>query len=256
MEEPDTLPLIAYEEVPSDVSMIVAPVARDWMDATPSRFAYRCLPMLIANQSGWLVLNTEKISVTWDGGQSVPSLVVEHFEYGLSQSRMATSHFGNGVVTFSIPYLFRTPPGFNLHVRGPANMPKDGATALEGIVETDWSDATFTMNWKLTRPGLRVVFEEDEPIAMLTPVRRGELERFRPVIRDIGADPETAEGMAAFRESRAGFLKNLIGRESEAVKQGWQRHYMRGRTATAVAAREHQTGLSLARFVDEAKKGE
>jgi Family of unknown function (DUF6065) len=43
--------------------------------------------------------------------------------------------------------VFRTPPGCNLYVRGPANSPKDGIAALEGIIETDWSEATFTMNW-------------------------------------------------------------------------------------------------------------
>ena len=45
-------------------------------------------------------------------------------------------------------------------------------------METDWLDATFTMNWKLTRPHHPVVFEADEPIAMNSPVRRGQLEEF------------------------------------------------------------------------------
>ena len=80
------------------------------------------------------------------------------------------STFGSGILTFTIGYLFRTAPGYNLHVRGPANSPKDGIVALEGVVESDWTEAAFTMNWKVTRPNHPVVFEENEPIAMISPL--------------------------------------------------------------------------------------
>jgi hypothetical protein len=38
------------------------------------------------------------------------------------------SHFGNGILTWNLPLLFRTPPGYNLLVRGPANYPKDAVS--------------------------------------------------------------------------------------------------------------------------------
>jgi hypothetical protein len=120
------------------------------MQATNERFANRCLPLLIANQAGWFLLNSHPIRVTWDGGNELSNLQVEYLK-GFPPYP-AVSHFGHGIVTWTIPYLFRTPPGYNLLVRGPSNWPKDGAHALEGIVETDWSVATFTMNWMLTRP--------------------------------------------------------------------------------------------------------
>ena len=77
---------------------------------------------------------------------------------------MVQSHFGEGVITWNIPFLFRTSPGYNLLVRGPSNWIKDGVQALEGIVETDWAVQTFTMDWKFTRPRRWVRFEADEPI--------------------------------------------------------------------------------------------
>jgi Family of unknown function (DUF6065) len=49
-------------------------------------------------------------------------------------------------------------PGYNLYVRGASNFPKDGAYALDGIFETDWAVATFTMNCKLTGVGVPVRF--------------------------------------------------------------------------------------------------
>ena len=90
------------------------------------------------------------------------------------------SHFGDGILTWHLPMLFRTPAGYNLLVRGPANYPRDGVCALEGIVETDWASASFSMSWKLTRKLMPVRFEVDEPICMIVPQRRAELEEFAP----------------------------------------------------------------------------
>ena len=30
---------------------------RDWMEATPNKYAYRCLPLTIVNQTGWIIRN-------------------------------------------------------------------------------------------------------------------------------------------------------------------------------------------------------
>ena len=188
-DQPDggPLELVAYRVNPGvDHDLIAAPVARAWMDATPLRFANRCLPLLIANQAGWLLMNPETVTLTWDGTRDVAgvSVVYEHQE-PVGVPRGVISHFGQGIVTWHVPYLFRTPPGWNLLARGPSNCPKDGIYALDGVVETDWSTATFTMNWQLTRPGLEVRFEAGEPYAMLVPQRRGELESFLPSIRPL-----------------------------------------------------------------------
>ena len=100
------------------------------------------------------------------------------------------SHFGSGVITFTVPFLFRTPPGINLWVKGPANWIKDGVQALEGVVETDWLASTFTMNWKMTRVCEWVRFEKGEPFCMLVPVPRGLIETLVPRAEPIVANPE------------------------------------------------------------------
>jgi Family of unknown function (DUF6065)/Stf0 sulphotransferase len=234
--------VIAYEvDQQNKLPIVVASRERPWMQQTPQRFANRCLPMLIANQSGWHILNIGKIAVTWDGGAGTENLRVEHI--GGKASPFVGSHFGSGILTWNIPYLFRTPPGFNLLVRGPANSPKDGVRALEGIVETDWADATFTMNWQMTRPHLTVTFEVDEPIALIVPQRRGELESFRPETRPISDDPVLRRAHDRWRTSRIAGLKES---NSEARHQGWQKHYFRGTSPANTQAREHQSKLSPA----------
>lgn len=246
------LPLIAYERGGAgEVSVVPGEPGRDWMDATPGRFAYRCLPLLIANQSGWMILNPWGFTATWNGGPHKDDIVIEFDEVVPGRTQYVVSHFGSAVMTFSLPYLFRTPAGYNMYVRGPANMPKDAIAALEGIVETDWSDATFTMNWKFTRANVPVRFEMDEPVAMLSPLRRGEAERFRPVFRALEADKETEAGFLAFNDSRREFNRTLAEKGADTNGPSWQRHYMRGETVAGKRAREHQTAVTLARFVEE-----
>jgi Family of unknown function (DUF6065) len=225
--------------------IVPAPGTREWMDATPSRFAYRCLPLLIANQGGWLVLNAHPFQATWDGSAELSGVVIDPLGDTFPS---ATSHFGSGIVTWSLPYLFRTPPGYNLLVRGPANWPKDGACALEGIVEADWSPATFTVNWKLTRPELPVVFERDEPICMVLPQRRGELESFKPTVRSLFRAPALAASHARWSLSRSTFLRELQEAGSDAQHRGWQRDYLLGLLPNGKRAPQHQTKLSLEPF--------
>jgi hypothetical protein len=150
-------------------------------------------------------------------------------------------------------YIFRTPPGVNLHVRGPANMPKDGICALEGIIETDWSESTFTMNWKMTRPNHPVVFEKDEPFAMITPIGRDDIERYQPEIYPLAANPTLEAGYKIWAQSRSAFNKDLKTKGSDAQKMRWQRHYVRGETVGQKKAFDHRTQVALKEFVDRRK---
>ena len=168
------------------------------MEETNDRFANRCLPLLMANQAGWFLLSAHAVRVTWLGTNELSGVRVELIKG--APPHPVLSHFGHGIVTWHIPYLFRTPPGYNLLVRGPANWPKDGATPLEGLVESDWSAATFTLNWRLTRPHHPVTFEQGEPIGMLLPQRRSELEAFQPELCTLDSalrDPRSLPGLVA-----------------------------------------------------------
>src|SRR6187397_394325 len=70
--------LIAYELFDrTDTPLTTAPVDRDWMDASPQRFAYRCLPLAIANQAGWWLPSPATFTAWWDGGPHRQSVHVE-----------------------------------------------------------------------------------------------------------------------------------------------------------------------------------
>jgi len=230
----------------SDMPLEPAPSDRDWMDQTHQRYAYRCLPLVIANQAGWMIRNPTEFTVRWNGGNQLGDLKLR-FPAESHENRIR-SHFGHGILTFSIPYLFRTPPGINLWVKGPANMFKDGIQPLEGVVETDWSDATFTMNWKVTRRNATIRFERGEPICMIVPLPRGLAESLDPVSEPLQADPDQLTRYEQWRESRRIFNENLQQLDPATVERGWQKDYMRGLDVGGQPVESHQTRLHLRPF--------
>jgi len=239
--------LIAFEIDGRHVDIRPAPLERDWMDATDQRFAYRCLPLAIANAFGWEVLCPEAFKATWDGEKGLDAIKIE--TAGGAKSP-AISHFGSGVLTFHLPCLFRTEPGYDLMVQGPINRPKDAIAPLQGLIETDWSPFTFTMNWIFTQPEIEIEFEKGEPICHLFPVRRGELETIEPEIRPLESEPELNAKYQAWAASRRSFNVNLKEPGSPAQTQKWQKEYFRGQEpgGDAAAPQDHRTKLRLREF--------
>src|SRR5215469_14413336 len=199
--------LICYPTSGEAPRLVPAPVERAWMDNTDSGFAYRCLPLNIANAHGWLILNEAPFIAQWSGAPGVDGVTVQAVTPDLRV--LGASHFGSGVLTFRVTALFRTEPGYDLMVTGPFNQPKDAIQPLTGVVETDWAPFTFTMNWKFTRRSTPVAFEHGEPFCMLFPVKRGLVESVEPEIRQMADDPEVREAYTDWAESRRKFNDGL-----------------------------------------------
>src|SRR4051794_15996307 len=65
----------------------VKPASRQrwWLPETPGQSAKRCLPLLVANQRGWVLECPVAFSVVWDGGNSDDALT---FEYDSDDRRL------------------------------------------------------------------------------------------------------------------------------------------------------------------------
>ncbi len=238
---------IAYEIYPqSDMPIAPAVVQRPWMEATQNRFAYRCLPLAMANQAGWLISCPASFSARWDGGPAADGVTLV-FDTSPPDRRI-TPLFGHGTITFHVPYLFRTPLGFNLWVKGPSNLVKHGVQALEGMVETDWTAASFTMNWKLTAPQSIVRFEVGEPICMVVPYRRDTTAGLVPLRRPLAENAELKEQYERWSRERDEFQKRVAEGDTEAIRRGWQKDYFQGRDPGREKFEQHQTKLSLPPF--------
>jgi hypothetical protein len=131
---------------------------------------------------------------------------------------------------------------------GPFNSPKDAIQPLTGIIETDWSPFTFTMNWKFTRKRAPVAFERDEPFCMVFPMPRGLVEAVEPEFRSMDEEPAVRDAYRTWSESRQAFNEGLKVPGSEAQAQKWQKDYFRGSGRFGAPPDNHRTKLRPREF--------
>jgi hypothetical protein len=107
------------------------------------------------------------------------------------------------------------------------------------------------MNWKITRPNVPISFIKGEPICMVFPQRRGELEGFRPELRNLAACTELEGRYQQWEKSRDVFLearrKSKDDRDKRLV---WQKHYYIGKSTDGHDFSGHQLRLHLTGFDD------
>ena len=232
----------------SGAPLRAAPATRSWMDETSDAFAYRCLPLNIANAHGWEFLSPCAFSARWDGGNGSQAIDIR-CSAGLHAR--PTSIFGHGVLTFHVHGLFRTEPGWNLFIGGSPNQPKDGIYPLSGVIETDWSPYSFTMNWRFTRADHWISFEEGEPFCFVFPVQRGVLETAKAEIRSLASEPALKAEYEQWSLERRDFTDRLMVKDTSESKTRWQKRYYRGLTMQDKSGiSDHQAKLRLPEFTD------
>jgi Family of unknown function (DUF6065)/Cupin-like domain len=207
---------------------------RDWMDASPSRFAYRCLPLTIANQTGLWIKNPVGFTATWLGPERPGSIDFQFDRSADVWRTWITNEFGLGIITWNTPFLFRTKPqGSRLLVCGPANEFKANAHPLTAIIESDWITMSFTMNWKIMNVGEPVRFEMGEPLFQAIPLLSNacaDLEGASVTYKKLDDDPDVARAYREWDQSRVRFMERS---KAGGVKPDeWQRDYFLGRDAS------------------------
>ena len=92
---PDLQPLIAYQihDVAPRMKLTPAPIEREWMEAANQRFPYRCLPLNIANQNGWVIACPVSFRAFWYGGPAPADVEVQ---FDGHQTRLHIREFEQG----------------------------------------------------------------------------------------------------------------------------------------------------------------
>lgn len=191
---------------------------RSWMDDTIDNFAYKCLPLKIANRYGWVVNSPVDFSVSWYGGIEPINVEVMSDDPKFDNERIIT-HFGSGTFTIELDFILKTPEGFSTYLRGVPNKTYSLLKPLDAIVETDWLPFPFTYNFMFTEPGT-IEFKKGDPLFTFFPVERGTVENFK--IRSAFIEEEDAE---FFKDFKAYHNSRLQTREG---KDWYQKYYLRG----------------------------
>jgi len=206
---------------------------RDWF----SSHFYKCLPLTIGNQYGFIVSAEFDINCEWNGGDK-PEDTKLYVNDNVSNSDYPniSSHFGHGVLTINPPYNLRTPPGVNLMTINPPNFIMPNITVMTGVVETDNLRRRFTFNLKIQSPNTPIYIPAGYPLAAFIPVPRYYCDNFKL---------DFAENL---------FSEDIIKEEMQAEHDAWKhrveveptlkgqigRHYMQGKDIYGNLFKDHQ----------------
>ena len=211
---------------------------RDWMDATPHRYAYRCLPLTIMNQTGWWIRNPVGFTATWRG-QSQPGTIDFRFDAAPDTwDKWINCQFGEGIITWNTPFLFRTrPAGSRLLICGPANYFKAHVQPLSALIESDWITMSFTMNWKIMVADQPIRFELGEPLFQAIPLASNvcaDLEDASVLYQRLRDNPELLRAYKEWDQGRRQFHERKVS--GDVKPNDWQKDYFQGRDAIGLAA--------------------
>ena len=154
---------------------------------------------------------------------------------------------GTGVAQAILAWSKAQQSRIGLWVHGAPNAPVDNAYALDGIVETDWLCAGFTVNWKITKRNTPVFFQKGDPVCMLTPYPLDLLEGLTPKQKLVTAEPELHDAFRAAADRR----NQTLQRTAEKGEKHFELDYMHGRDEEGHKRQGHRTNVKLATFEDE-----
>lgn len=213
----NTIVFFLTDEISKDtVDKIISPIdkRRDWF--TPH--FYRCLPLTIANQYGFVIKSPFTFSVDWNGGNKKEDLQVLISEKDINSYPKIESHFGSGIVTISVPLMIRTPPNINIMTINPPNYILNNFTVMSGSIETDNLRYPFSFNIKMQNPA-RVTIPKDTPLSGFIPVERNFINNFSiKYAEDIFDENIIVEELNSIadqrieREELDGYAKNFVNR--------------------------------------------
>lgn len=227
--------ITAYKIGPTAMEIVPAMRERVWMDETPDKFAYRCLPLQIANTLGYWLLNPDTFVISWNGGMHQKDLMI-HSPSGPCE--YCTSSFGSGIITMHPGYIFRTEKEWDTLVTGPQNYWYKGMIPLSGVVETAWLPFTFTMNWKMTEPGTYII-PKNVPLCQIYPIPHS-YQDIKAEIRHLDSNPELKDTYLQWAANRNKVIDGIDkvfnhgllehnGVKRDEPKTHWEKNYYAGR---------------------------
>lgn len=196
---------------------------------------YRCLPLTIANQQGFVIKTEYDFEFMWNGGDNPEDISISTFADTALMLPNISSHFGSGILTVSIPYILKTPPGINLMTITPPNVVIPNITHMSGIIETDNLKYTFTFNLKIQIPNIPVRISAGTPIAAFMPIKRYFDDEFKLVNAETVLDQEQISNYLTT------YKDGLVARENTFIN----RFYFNGKDVYGNEFDDHQKRRSI-----------
>jgi hypothetical protein len=173
-------------------------IKRDWMDDTYNKHAYQCLPMTVANVSGWELVLDEDLVVIWEGGNTV----VKVLSGGTQKDRQVAHPSMIGIISLSTGWAINTEEGYATWVTGSPNYFIDGAVPLAATIPSSWWPDEVQMNWKITKVNEPVTFPAGTPYCFFTIYPEGLLESVEFEVSNIWDKPDLIESRVKYSDMK------------------------------------------------------
>jgi len=225
------------EQIPANDIFKKPQAKRDWFD----KWFYNCLPLTIGNQYGFILTNKQSFNVIWNGGNGREDINISFIgDPSIDNGYNVESHFGHGILTISVPFVLRTPPGINLMTINPPNYIIDNATPMTGVVESDNIRLPFTFNIKIQKPNIVTNFAAGEPLAAFIPIPRYFADSFEIKNGKDLFDKETYnEEVDAFTDHVKKRTKQYL--EVKDNKEALEKDYFYGKDVYGNKFQDHQS---------------
>ena len=212
-----------------------SPKKRSWF--TPH--FYRCLPLVVGNQHGFVISSEFDFAIEWNGGptkEDVSRSLHEKPEDLINFFPRVDSHFGAGVVTINPPFVLRTPLGVNLMTISPPNFIIPNVTVMTGVVEADNLRRNFTFNLKIQMPNIKTMIPKGSPLAAFIPIPRHYSDDFALKFAEEIFDQQTID-----EENKAAKDADIYRKTVEVdMPHGVGRSYFKGEDVYGNKFPEHQ----------------
>ena len=168
------------------------------MDDTYNKHAYQCLPMTVANVSGWELVLDEDLVVIWEGGNTV----VKVLSGGTQKDRQVAHPSMIGIISLSTGWAINTEEGYATWVTGSPNYFIDGAVPLAATIPSSWWPDEVQMNWKITKVNEPVTFPAGTPYCFFTIYPEGLLESVEFEVSNIWDKPDLIESRVKYSDMK------------------------------------------------------
>jgi hypothetical protein len=189
---------------------------RDWMDATYNKHAYQCLPLTVANVTGWELILQQDVVVQWDGGNTVPKVLEgEKFD-----DRPIAIPSIIGMMSFTTGWAFNTEDGYSTWISGSPNYFVDGAVPLTASIPSYWWPDEFNMNWQITKVGEPILFPKGMPIMHFIIYPNTLLESTEIVVENLWDKPELMNARQSYGNAKSEKMRDEPWTWMKGIKTG------------------------------------
>ena len=218
--------------------------------------ATACLPMSIANQTGFAIVSLSDFTMRWDGGHEPSSVsitcddkVIEGF-YGHGEDhvygnvKQMIAPFYSGMISIKHDFFLRTPPGVNLFVTQVPNNFIPATVPVSAMIETDNAVRDWVFNLKITVPNIDIHIKKGDPLIGLIPIPRFFADSFELKSAYDIFENETLRTTFEEALSTSSEIKGLIDDAgdplSKEIQGGFTGLYALGKTVSGFDFYKHQ----------------